>query len=123
VISRDMTAVAEADQDEERGAWLRLDTGELAVRVRHLGDLLKRGVTVTDARLVQDAEENWTIWVRLSDRPGEYRVNQVRLDQPKTYKDLGLAVDTVWSDFGYKGTIVLSTERRRAPRPRPDATA
>ena len=114
-----MTAVADAEQDSEKEAWIRLGGGELAVRRRHLQDILKRGAVVTDARLVEDADENWTIWLRLSDRQGEFRVNQVRVDQPKTYRDVGLAVDAIWNDFGYMGTISLSSERRREPLRKP----
>jgi hypothetical protein len=110
--------VADLDQDEEQEAWIRLGNGELALRLRNLQDILKRGATVTDARLVEDADENWSIWLRLSDRQGEFRVNQVRVDQPKTYRDVGLAIETVWNDFDYMGTITLSSERRRVPRPR-----
>lgn len=110
--------MAEAGGDTEQEAWIRLGNGELAVRLRNLQDILKRGAVVTDARLVEDADENWTIWVRLSDRQGEFRVNQVRVDQPKTYRDVALAVDTIWNDFGYMGTITLSSERRRLPLPR-----
>lgn len=109
----DMAAVAEAEQDGEQEAWIRLGNGEVAVRLRNLQDILKRGAVVTDARLVEDADENWTIWLRLSDRQGEFRVNQVRVDQPKTYRDVGLAVETIWNDFGYMGSITLSSERRR----------
>ena len=111
--------MADAEQDSEQEAWIRLGGGELAVRVRRLQDILKRGAVVTDTRLVEDANENWTIWLRLSDRQGEYRVNQVRVDQPKTYRDVGWAVDAFWNDFGYMGTISLSSERRREPFRKP----
>lgn len=111
-----MTAVVDGERDTEEEAWIRLGAGDLAVRLRNLQDIIKRGAVVTDARLVEDAEENWTIWVRLSDRQGEFRVNQVRVDQPKTYRDVALAVATIWDDFGYMGTISLSSERRRTPR-------
>lgn len=110
-----MTAVADIDPQHEQEAWIRLGNGEVAVRLRNLQDILKRGAQVTDARLVEDANENWTIWLRLSDRQGEFRVNQVRVDQPKTYRAVALAIEAIWNDFGYMGSITLSSERRRAP--------
>jgi len=116
-----MTAVADINPDGEQEAWIRLGNGELAVRLRNLQDILKRGAQVTDARLVEDADENWTIWVRLSDRQGEFRINQVRDDRPKTYRDVGLAIETIWNDFGYMGTITLASERRRVPLRKGDA--
>ncbi|MHB8286057.1 MAG: hypothetical protein ACYDD1_15465 [Caulobacteraceae bacterium] len=107
--------MADVEQQQEQEAWIRLGNGDVAVRLRNLQDIIKRGAHVTDARLVEDADENWTIWLRLSDRQGEFRVNQVRVDQPKTYRAVGLAIEAIWDDFGYIGSITLSSERRRTP--------
>ncbi len=112
----DVAAVAKASQDDEQEIWIRLGNGELAVRLRHLQDILKRGAAVTEARLLEDADENWTIWLRLSDRPGEFRLNQVRVDEPKAYRDVALAINAIRQDFGYVGPLTLSTERRFPPR-------
>ena len=102
-------------QQHEQETWIRLGNGEVAVRLRNLQDILARGAQVTDARLVEDTDANWTIWLRLSDRQGEFRVNQVRVDQPKTYRAVNLAIEAIWEDFGYRGSITLSSERRREP--------
>ena len=107
-----MGAVAKSGRDDEQEVWIRLGNGELAVRLRNLQDILRRGAVVTDARLIEDADENWTIWLRLSDRPGEFRLNQVRVDEPKTYRDVALAINAIRQDFGYLGPLTLSTERR-----------
>ena len=66
---------------------------------------------MTDARLVEGVDDRWTIWVRLADRPGEHRVNVYRSDEPKTYKDVGLAVDTIRREFGWGGAITLVTDK------------
>ena len=94
-------------------AWLRLADGERSVRLRSLSQYLKRGEQVTEVRLIEGADGLYTIWVRLTDRPGEFRVNQYDVDEPKTYKDLNLAVAAIRDDFGYLGTIALSTDRRQ----------
>lgn len=108
--------MAEAEQDEDREAWVRLGNGEMSVRLRHLQDILRRGAVLTDVRLLESVDEEWTIWMRLSDRPGEFRLNRVRVDEPRTYRDVGLAINAVRQDFAYLGPIVLSTERRFPPR-------
>jgi len=51
------------------------------------------------------------MWVRLARRPGEYRLNLFKSDQPKTYRDLKLAVACCRRDFGYYGPITLSTDK------------
>lgn len=59
-----------------------------------------------------EVEIPWTMWVRLINRPGEYRLNLFKSDQPKTYRDVDLAIATVRDDFGYYGSITLATEQR-----------
>jgi len=100
------------DDDSGDEAWVRSADGERSVRLRSLNQYIKRGVRVVEARLIEGADGLFTIWVRLSDPPGEFRLNQYDYDQPKTYKDLNLAVATIRNDFGFHGSIVLSTERR-----------
>jgi len=104
---------SKTDEDVADEAWLRLADGERSVRLRSLSQYLKRGEAVTEVRLIEGADGLYTIWVRLSERPGEFRVNQYDVDEPKTYKDLNLAIAAIREDFAYLGTIALSTDRRQ----------
>ena len=104
--------VVEADRSDE--AWIRTSNNDESTRIRSLTQILQRGAALTEARLIELEEETWTIWFRLSDRPGEFRLNLAKFDQPKTYKDVALAIAAIRQDFGYLGTIFLSTERRPA---------
>ena len=113
-----MTSVVEADASEE--AWIRGATDEHAIRIRNLRAMQTRGVFVTEARLVEQRDETWAIWVRLSDRSGEFRLNQTKSDEPKTYKDVSLAINAIRQEFDYYGSIVLSTDRTPDSFRRPD---
>ena len=93
-------------------AWVRTADGEHSVRLRSLTQFIKKGGALTEVRLVEGEDGLYTIWFRLSDRPGEFRLNQYDFDQPKTYKDVALAIATIRDDFGFYGAIALSTERR-----------
>ena len=104
----------EADRSDE--AWIRGANDEQAIRIRSLTMILERGAVLTDVRLIENQDAIWSIWFRLSDRPGEFRLNLAKSDDPKTYKDLALAVAAIREDFGFRGTITLSTERRH-PKP------
>ena len=73
---------------------------------------LTNGGALKDVRLVEGEDERWTMWVRLINRPGEYRLNLFKSDQPKTYRDVDLAIATIRDDFGYYGSITLATEQR-----------
>ncbi len=97
--------------------WVRAAGGEMSIRLRSLSNFLERGGTLAEVRLVENADGIWTVWVRLADRPGEFRVNQFHNDAPKTYKDLALAHATIREDLRYAGPIVLSTDRRPSARP------
>ena len=97
--------------------WLRTAGGEMSIRLRSLSNYLERGGMLAEVRLVQDVEGIWSMWVRLADRPGEFRVNQFHTDAPKTYKDVALAHATIREDLGYVGPIVLSTDRRGSSTP------
>ena len=101
-------------EDPADEAWVRTADGERSVRLRSLSQYIKKGGALTEVRLLEAADGLWTIWFRLSDRPGEFRLNQFDYDQPKTYKDVALAIATIRDDFGFYGTIALSTERRPA---------
>jgi len=105
--------LANTSQDDPADeAWVRTADGERSVRLRSLSQYIKKGGALTEARLIESADGLWTIWFRLSERPGEFRLNQFDYDQPKTYKDVALAIATIRDDFGFYGTIALSTERR-----------
>ena len=106
------TDTMEARADE---AWVRRADGEQAVRLRALNAFLSKGGAVTEARLIEGEDGIWTIRVRLSGRPGEYVVNKFDSDAPRTYKDVALAIHTVYADMGYRGAIILSTERDYTP--------
>ncbi len=103
----------EADRSDE--AWIRTSNSDESIRIRSLTMILQRGAALTEARLIELEDETWTIWFRLSDRPGEFRLNLAKFDQPKTYKDVALAIAAIRQDFGYLGTIFLSTDRRPTP--------
>jgi hypothetical protein len=106
--------VNENDSTDE--AWIQSSVPDQAIRVRNLGPLLARGVTFAEARLLEGEDGLWSIFVRLSDRPGEFRLNQYKSATPKTYKDVGFAIVTLREDFGYYGPITLSTDMRPGPR-------
>ncbi len=94
--------------------WIRAPGGETSIRLRSLSHYLDKGGSIVDARLVEDPDGAYAMWVRLGDRPGEFRVNQFQNDRAKTYRDLNLAVATVRNEFGYYGNISLMTDRRTA---------
>lgn len=103
--------------DARRGAdpkadetWIAASNPEHAIRVRSLTSYLQGGGALKDVRLVQGEDRRWTIFVRMAGRPGEHRVNMFKSDQPKTYRDLDLALATIRDDFGYYGAVILTTE-------------
>ena len=91
--------------------WIVAANSEMKIRLRSLTLYLQRGGELNDIRLVEGADGTWTIWVRLKDRPGEFRLNRFQSEEPKTYKDVALAVACCRRDFGYLGAITLVTER------------
>jgi hypothetical protein len=102
------------DDDRSDETWVRAAGGETSIRLRSLSHYLSKGGSIVDARLLEDAEGTYSVWVRLGDRPGEFCVNQFQYDKPKTYRDLNLAVATLRNEFGYYGAIALQTEKRAA---------
>ena len=90
-----------------------MGTGTAAF-LRSLSHYLSKGGAVVDARLLEDAEGTYSVFVRLGDRPGEFCVNQFQYDKPKTYRDLNLAVATLRNEFRYYGAISLQTDKRPA---------
>lgn len=102
--------LGQSDSSEE--AWVVGSNPEQAIRMRSLSVYLSNGGALKDVRLVEGDDERWTMWVRLINRPGEYRLNLFKSDQAKTYRDVDLAIDTVRDDFGYYGSITLATEQR-----------
>lgn len=99
---------AEADEGE---TWIVAANSEMKIRLRSLTLYLQRGGALNDIRLIEGADGTWTMWVRLKDRPGEFRLNRFQSEHPKTYKDVALAVACCRRDFGYTGAITLLTER------------
>ena len=110
----DMASVVEGERQEE--AWIQGSNAEQAIRVRSLHMMRARGVTLLEVRLLERIDETWTLWLRLSDRPGEFRLNLAKSDEPRTYRDVALAMAAVREEFGFFGNIVCSTERRPAPK-------
>ena len=104
------------DDDRSDETWIRAPGGETSIRLRSLSHYLDKGGSIIDARLLEDTDGTYSVWVRLGDRPGEFRVNQFQNDRPKTYKDLNLAVATLRNEFGYFGAVALTTDRRPAPK-------
>ena len=92
-------------------AWIRTANSDQAIRVRSLSMMLDKGTTLIDARLLEQEDGLWFIFFRLSDRPGEYRLNMAKFDQPKTYKDVALAIASIREDFHYVGPITCVTDR------------
>jgi hypothetical protein len=97
--------------DRAEEAWIVGSNPEQAIRIRSLSVYLSDGGALKDVRLVEGEDDRWTMWVRLANRPGEFRLNLFKSDQPKTYRDVDLAIATVRDDFGYYGSITLATER------------
>ena len=98
-------------------AWVRTADGEQAIRLRRVTHYLRQGVTLTDVRLIEGEDGLFTIRLRMSDRPGEFQLYKQDVAEPRVYKDLGLAVATIRKEFGYLGTITLSTDRRSQDGP------
>ncbi len=88
-----------------------------AMRIRRLDALMRHGAQVIDARLVEAEDGTWTTYFSLADRPGVYRLNQARADAAKVYKDLRLALETLRSELGYFGAVMLLTDRRAGGTP------
>ncbi len=107
--SKETSDEAEADRSDE--AWIRTANSDQAIRVRSLTMMLDKGTTLIDARLVEQEDGLWVIYFRLSDRPGEYRLNMAKFDQPKTYKDVALAIASIREDLHYVGPITCVTDR------------
>lgn len=99
------------EEDPGDEAWVRSADGEHAVRLRALNAYIERGGSVLEARLVEDPDGLWTIRLRLSGRKGEFIVNRFDSDAPRSYKDVGLAIASIYKDLHYRGAIIVSTER------------
>ena len=110
-----MAGKAHKDRDDDAStdeAWIRAPGGETAIRVRSLTRYLEKGGQILSVRLTEDLDGLYSIWVRLADRPGEFRLNQFHVDVPKTFKDVGAAIDSIRDDLSYFGDIVVATDRR-----------
>lgn len=100
------------EENSAEEAWVRTADGEHAIRLRRVTHYLRQGVTLTEVRLTEGEDGLFTIRLRMSDRPGEFQLYKQDVAEPRTYKDLGLAVATIRKEFGFLGTIPLSTDRR-----------
>jgi hypothetical protein len=98
--------------DDTDDAWIRLPGGEMSIRVRSLTNYLNKGGRLVHARLIEDTGGLYSVWMRLADRPGEFRLNQFHADAPKTFKDVALAIASLRKEFGYYGEIAVATDRR-----------
>ena len=107
-------AAAQPTEAENRSdeAWIRAPDGESSVRVRSLTNYLAKGGRILDARLHERADGTWTLWMRLADREGEFRLNHFHQDVAKTWADVNFAIATLRNDFAYYGGIALTTDRR-----------
>ncbi|MEW5688178.1 MAG: hypothetical protein AB1942_24940 [Pseudomonadota bacterium] len=97
--------------DGPEDAWVQSSTGDAAIRIRNLSVYLRNGGALKEVRLLEGEDRRYTMWVRLANRGGEFRVNLFRSDQPKTYKDLDLAMATIRDDFGFFGAVSVATDR------------
>ncbi len=100
--------------DESSDFWVTGSNPDQQIRIRHLTDLRKRGVTVIGAQLVEQTDETWLLWLRLSDRQGEFRLNLAKVDEPRRYRDVQSAFDALRNEMDYWGPITCATERRPA---------
>ena len=107
-----MAADKRPPDDDTDDAWIRLPGGEMSIRVRSLTNYLNKGGRLVHARLIEDTEGLYSVWMRLADRPGEFRLNQFHADAPKTFKDVALAIASLRKEFGYYGEIAVATDRR-----------
>jgi hypothetical protein len=107
---------ASAVEDDTGETWVRSSDGERAVRLRALNAYLEKGGAVTEARLVEDEAGIWTMRLRLAGRSGEVLVNRFDSDSPRSYKDVALAIHTIFADMGYRGPIIVSSERDYSPK-------
>ena len=107
--------MAEIEQLFDDDAWIVAASSELAIRARALGAFLARGGSITGIRLLEGRDGAWTMRIRLSDRPGEFRVNQFKSDEPRSYRDVALAVGCCRSEFKYGGPITLLTDIPAGP--------
>jgi len=95
----------------DEDTWIVAANSELKIRLRSLTQYLQRGGSLKDIRLLEGEDGTWTMWVRLRDRPGEFRVNKFQSHQPKTYKNVAFAVSSCRRDLGYAGPITLLTDK------------
>lgn len=121
MAKKDDTRRSGAAHDDE--AWISASNPEHAIRVRSLTAYLHGGGALKEVRLVQGEDRRWIIYVRMTSRPGEHRVNMFKSDQPKTYRDVDLALGTIRDDFGYYGPVILTTELTAETANRPEAKA
>ena len=99
-----------SDNNEEM--WVSGANSDQQIRLRNLVEMRKRGVTVIAAQLIEQTDETWGVWLRLSDRPGEFRLNLSRVDEPRRYRDVQNAFDALRNDLEYWGPVTCLTERR-----------
>lgn len=104
------TAAIGAEPDDG-DAWVVAAGSELKIRLRSLTNYLQRGGALNHVHLVEAVDGTWTMFFRLKNRPGEYRLNHFQSERPKTYKDVALAIACCRRDLGYTGAITLLTEK------------
>ena len=99
-----------SDNNEEM--WVSGVNSDQQIRLRNLMEMRKRGVTVIAAQLIEQNDETWSVWLRLSERPGEFRLNLSRVDEPRRYRDVQNAFDALRNDLDYWGPVICLSERR-----------
>lgn len=99
------------DEGRSEEAWVIGANPELAIRARNVSMYLERGGSLKEVRLTESEHGDWSVWLRLAGRAGEYRLAKFKSDAPKLYRDVSLAVAACRDDFGYFGPIILSTDR------------
>ena len=100
------------DEGRSEEAWVIGANPELAIRARNVSMYLERGGSLKEVRLTESEHGDWSVWLRLAGRAGEYRLAKFKSDAPKLYRDVGLAVAACRDDFGYFGPIILSTDKQ-----------
>jgi len=86
--------------------------GVASIRSRVLSRYLETGGSIIHVRMVESVDGEYSTWVSLADRPGEFRVSHFHSDAPRTFRDPHLAIQSVRKDYGFIGEIILMTDRR-----------
>ena len=97
------------DEGRSEEAWVIGANPELAIRARNVSMYLERGGSLKEVRLTESEHGDWSVWLRLAGRAGEYRLAKFKSDAPKLYRHFirGKGVVEV-----HKNTVTVTYPRR-----------